>query len=116
MKATTFFAGAALLGAVAVDAGVHKCAVVCVHFARPSLTRLSCRLKLNKLPAPSHDSALLHLSQQTLALQQKYLGRLGYGYPPGRSEEEGEFKIQSIDELGGKGHGVPLSNFLNAQY
>ena len=58
-------------------------------------------------------------------LAQKYMGQ--YSYPPLRSSynkahdeaksENGEFSIQVVDETTGKpSHGVPLSNFLNAQY
>lgn len=88
-------------------------------------------MKLNKMPAPAHDSAagLDHLAQQTQLLRQKYLGRQGaalagsraatndgYAYPPSRAE----FNIQMVDEtkegdlIAEGGHGVPLSNFLNA--
>jgi len=94
----------AIGAAVGVEAGIH-------------------RMKLHKMP-PAHESSLSPLSAlaaQTNWLQQKYLGngvrgQHGYGYPPPPSlPEEGEYRIQ-VDEQGKTPHGVPLTNFINAQY
>jgi saccharopepsin len=97
---------AALLGvAGSAQAGVH-------------------RMKLNKLPhGPAHESPLSNLASQTAWLQQKYLPsglrQKPYGYPPSSLKaENGDFTIQMVEEDGvlGAPHGVPLTNFLNAQY
>ncbi|KEI37884.1 uncharacterized protein L969DRAFT_89121 [Mixia osmundae IAM 14324] len=101
-------------------------------------------MKVHKLPSVQHDlhehaSGLSYIAAQTAGLKQKYLSnRLGgarsglrtnrpYGYPIGAGssdfdghvvpEDEGDFTIQMIKADGDKvEHGVPLSNFLNAQY
>ncbi|GAA5940521.1 proteinase A [Sporobolomyces koalae] len=103
-----------LTAASSVEAGVH-------------------RMKLHKLPPASAD-----LTSQSAHLADKYMGRLAnYGsqiafgldrdqaasrrggrYPPSR---DGEFRTmveteQFHDELAKGGHGVPLTNYLNAQY
>ncbi|GAA6062852.1 hypothetical protein JCM10212_006105 [Sporobolomyces blumeae] len=85
------------------------------------------RMKLHKLEQPAHDVAA-----QTAHLADKYMGRLSnYGsqiafgqgrrggqYPPSR---DGDFSIMMEQEsfngqLAKGGHGVPLTNYLNAQY
>jgi len=87
-------------------------------------------MKLHKIQQDhtSPQEAMAHLSQQADLLQQKYFGMSGFKgskYPPSRnaasqlpssSEQGDEFNIQMIDEQGKYKHGVPLSNFLNAQY
>ncbi|GAA6056834.1 hypothetical protein JCM3770_003592 [Rhodotorula araucariae] len=98
---------ALLATAQSVDAGVH-------------------RMKLHRLEPASSD-----LSAQTAHLADKYAARFaGYGsqlpfggrkagrYPPSRDDEfhtmlETE---QFNDALARGGHGVPLTNYLNAQY
>jgi hypothetical protein len=66
-------------------------------------------------------AGLMHCCQEAY-LVQKYLGgnglraNKGYGYPPATGREEGEFTTQMIDAQGKGTHGVPLTNFLNAQY
>ncbi|GAA5872722.1 hypothetical protein JCM8547_006325 [Rhodosporidiobolus lusitaniae] len=88
------------------------------------------RMKLQRLPAASSDYSTQSVSQ----LADKYLGRVqdysnqvvfggsrrkGGKYPPSR---DGEFQImQEQDDFNrgvetSGGHGVPLSNYLNAQY
>lgn len=71
------------------------------------------RLKLNKLPAPAHESPVLNIAKQTDLLKQKYLSRLGIGYP---AREDEEYSILSMDQGMQGGHEVPLSDFMNAQY
>lgn len=78
-------------------------------------------MKLHKMaPAHSAEHAAAHLQAQTLELQQKYLGSgatKGYGYPPSRNvAPEGDFQIQVVSEEHKGTHGVPLSNYVNAQY
>lgn len=77
-------------------------------------------MKLQKMQAPAHGSPTAHLAMQEAMLVQKYLGSeglrtKGYGYPPMKGEE-GDFTAQVIEQGGKVGHGVPLTNFLNAQY
>lgn len=84
------------------------------------------RMKLHKLPATQQAD----FTQQTAHLSEKYLGRQtqfsdsgpqgrrGGRYPPSR---DGQFRTQQEKhefemELAKGGHGVPLTNYLNAQY
>jgi len=105
MKFSVSVSLALALAASQVEAGVH-------------------RMKLHKMEHSTPEQAMVHLSSQTDALAQKYMGAglsKGYGYPPSRSfksgqEESSDFKIQMVDEQGKGNHHVPLSNFLNAQY
>jgi len=90
----------AALAVAGVDAGVH-------------------RMKLQKMPHAADVAAdpTIALAQQANWLGQKYLGlrQGGYAYPPPtQRSEEGEFNVQG--GKGDRGHDVPLSNFLNAQY
>lgn len=126
------------LSLTADASGVHRCVLPLNQGDRPLLPRgeplttsfgQSSSMKLQKMPASAHESSTLeHLTQQTQALQQKYLGRQGlgmgsnansqqgYGYPPSRAD----VNIQMVEEhahndlIAEGGHGVPLSNFLNA--
>ncbi|GAA5938631.1 hypothetical protein JCM3775_002178 [Rhodotorula graminis] len=84
------------------------------------------RMKLHRLEAASSD-----LSAQTAHLADKYAARLGFGnsqrpfssrkagtYPPSRDDEFHTMleQDQFNDQLAKGGHGVPLTNYLNAQY
>ncbi|GAA5846218.1 hypothetical protein JCM9279_005863 [Rhodotorula babjevae] len=88
------------------------------------------RMKLHRLEPASSD-----LSAQTAHLADKYASRLGFGsnsqqqrpfssggrkgrYPPSRDDEFHTMleTDQFNDQLAKGGHGVPLTNYLNAQY
>jgi len=73
------------------------------------------RLKLQKLPPADSNPQLesLYLADKYGAPQAPLLGAGGRGRHLRESKQNGDFWTQEM--LGG-GHGVPLSNFMNAQY
>ncbi|KAJ9625573.1 aspartic proteinase precursor [Taxawa tesnikishii (nom. ined.)] len=86
MRGTALIAASALLGSA--SAGVHK-------------------MKLKKVPL-SEQLENMNIADHAKALGQKYMGVR----PQAHAEEM--FKQASVDA--NKGHPVPVSNFLNAQY
>ncbi|PWN35147.1 Asp-domain-containing protein [Meira miltonrushii] len=97
---------AALAAAAGVDAGVHKA-------------------KLQKV-APSQKLTEASIAAQMQMLQKKY-GSGSHQNPFNLQSDEHEFNIQPVSEKGpmenvewhtqaSKGHQVPLTDFLNAQY
>ncbi|EPQ29566.1 uncharacterized protein PFL1_02785 [Pseudozyma flocculosa PF-1] len=99
----TFVAGLAA-AAIGVDAGVHKA-------------------KLQKLPSAAKLTPEL-LAAQAEILQLKYGGAKQAPFKSGNNAEH-DFSIQPVEQASDasawyaeakKGHGVPLTDFLNAQY
>ncbi|KAL7005735.1 aspartic proteinase precursor [Cystobasidiomycetes sp. EMM_F5] len=106
MKSQILVAGVALAGA-ANAAGIHK-------------------MQIKKLQANAHADPESFVAEQAQYIAHKYKtlfmdqasqrNRHMYAYPPPKeSVQEGELRALEHN-MGKDGHGVPLSNFANAQY
>lgn len=110
MKTSAILATTLALGAATASAGTH-------------------RMQIKKAEQPAHASAEHLISQQAQYLSNKYHSLFKgaasngaerqqvYGYPPSAVLSPSEMEMKALEINAAKGgHGVPLSNYLNAQY